>query len=232
MPTQQRRRKYPQQRNSLDGGPMGIQQATTGTIMISEATTLNSHNQNHHQNHEQQLLARHKPLQFDPQELRDYERLRQAIQNNIVKYQLCGQRQIAGFAQPNLNNLVLKSLKYRILEERKINNDTERKLERQVRQARVDWNKDDLQRNSDNAVSMYNVSSQSSSSTQNLPTTINNIENSLSNVKIGPTRGETQAKNYSEALKNGQINLNSFPPNFGMQNINHNNIMTTCGRNF
>ena len=95
---------------------------------------------------------------------RKYSNRETSIQNNIVKYQLCGQRQIAGFAQPNLNNLVLKSLKYRILEERKINNDTERKLERQVRQARVDWNKDDLQRNSDSAV-IHNVSNQFS----NLP---------------------------------------------------------------
>merc|ERR1712176_648326 len=74
---------------------------------------------------------------FDPQEIQDYEKLRTAMTSNLLKYQVCRFSTISGFDKPNLNNLVLKSVRHRILEERKdlMNNffDSEKQTEKEAR---------------------------------------------------------------------------------------------------
>ena len=77
---------------------------------------------------------------FDPQEIQDYEKLRTAMASNLLKYQVCRFSTISGFDKPNLNNLVLKSLRHRILEERKesMNNffNSEKQTEKEARQSK------------------------------------------------------------------------------------------------
>lgn len=98
---------------------------------------------------EQEKLLKEKQLEeeqrqnaknFAPEELIEFDLLRSAMNSNLKKYSMCHYSTINGFDRPNVENSVLKSLKFRIMEDRKAKTESfftnEKESERKAREVR------------------------------------------------------------------------------------------------